>query len=80
MKNEIGKGCGLYGEKIYAYRVLVGKREGMRLLGRPGHRWEDNMKIDIEEMRLEAMDWIDLTLDRDSWRPLVNAVLNLQVP
>jgi hypothetical protein len=50
MKNEMGRGCGLYGEKIYAYRALVGKPEGKRLLGRPDHRWEDNMKIDIEEM------------------------------
>ena len=80
MKNEMGRGCGLYGEKIYAYRVLVGKLEGKRLLGRPDHRWEDNMKIDIEEVRWEGMDWIDLALDRDRWRPVVNAVLNLQVP
>jgi len=50
MKNEMGRGCGLYGEKIYAYRALVGKPEGKRRLGRPYHRWEDNMKIDIEEM------------------------------
>jgi hypothetical protein len=50
MKNEMEKGCGLYGEKIYAYRVLVGKPEGKRLLGTPDHRWEDNMEIDIEEV------------------------------
>jgi len=80
MKNEMGRGCDLYGEKIYVYRVLVGKPEGKRLLGRPDHRWEDNMKIDIEEMRSEGMDWIDLALDRDRCHLLVNAVLNLQVP
>jgi hypothetical protein len=79
MKNEICRGCGLCGEKIYAYRVLVGKPEGKRLLGRPDHRWEDKTKIDIEEMRWEGMDWIDLALDRDRWRPLVNVVLNCQV-
>jgi len=80
MKNEMGRGCGLYREEIYAYRVLVGKPDRKRLLGRPDHRWEDNMKIEIEEMRSEGIDWIHLALDRDRWRPLVNAVLNLQVP
>ena len=57
------------------YRVLVGKPEGRRPLGRPRRRWEDNIKTDLQEV-----DWIELALDRDSWRALVYAVMNLRVP
>jgi hypothetical protein len=66
-------------EKSVAYRILVGRREGRRPLGRPRHRWEYNIKMDIQEVGW-GMDWIGLAQDRDRWRALVNAVMNLQVP
>jgi len=68
------------GESGNVYRVLVGKPEGKRSLGRPRHRWEDNIKMDLQEMGCEGMDWMDVAQDRDRWRALVNAVMNLQVP
>jgi hypothetical protein len=58
----------------------VGKSEGKRPLGRPGRRWEDNIKIDIQEMGCEGMEWIDLAKDKYRWRALVNVVMNLRVP
>jgi len=61
------------------YRVLVGKPEGKRPLGRPRRRWEDNIKMDLQEVGREGMDWIELAQDRDRWRALVNAVM-LRVP
>ena len=61
-------------------RVLVGKSEGKRPLGRPKRRWEDNIKIDLQELRRGDIDWIDVVQDRDRWRSLVNAVMNLRVP
>jgi hypothetical protein len=63
-----------------AYRILVGKQEGKRPLGRPRRRWEDNIKMDLRERRWGGMDWIDLAQDRDQWRALVNTVMNLRVP
>jgi hypothetical protein len=63
-----------------AYRILVGKPEGRQPLGRPRHRWEDNIKMDLQEVGWVGMDWIDLAEDRDRWRALVNAVMNLRVP
>jgi len=68
------------GERRGVYRVLVGKPEGKRPLGRPRHRWEDNIKMDLQEVGWGSMDWIDLAQDRDRWRALVNAGMNLQVP
>jgi hypothetical protein len=62
------------------YRLLVRKPEGKRLLGRPRHRWIDNIKMDLLEIRLGGVDWIGLAQDRNRWRALVNAVMNLQVP
>jgi len=62
------------------YRVLVGKPEEKRPLGRPRRRWEDNIKMDLQEVGCGGMDWIDLAQDKDMWRALVNAVMNLQVP
>jgi len=59
--------------------VLVGKPEGKRPLGRPGRRWEDNIKMDLQELGCGDMDWIDLAQDRGRWRALVNAVTNLRV-
>ena len=68
------------GEKRGVYRVLVGKPEGNRPLGKPRRRWEDNIKMDLQEVGCEGMDWIDLAQDTESWRALVNAVMNLPVP
>jgi hypothetical protein len=68
------------GERRGAYRALVGKPEGRRPLGRPRHRWEDNIKMDLREVGWGGMDWINLAEDRDRWRALVNAVMNLRVP
>jgi hypothetical protein len=62
------------------YRVLVGKPEGKRPLGRPRPRWEDNIKMDLHEVGCGGMDWIELAQDRDRWRALVNAAMNLRVP
>jgi len=67
------------GECRGVYRVLVGKREGKRPLGRPRRRWEDNIKMDLQEVGCGGMDWIDLAQDKDRWRALVNAVMNLRV-
>jgi hypothetical protein len=68
------------GERRGAYRALVGKPEGRRPLGRPRRRWEDNIKMDLREVEWEGMDWINLAQDRDRWRALVNAIMNLRVP
>jgi hypothetical protein len=68
------------GEKRGAYRIFVGRPEGRRPLGRPRHRWEDNIEMDLQNVGWGAMDWIELAEDRDSWRALVNAVMNLQIP
>jgi hypothetical protein len=68
------------GEGKGMYRVMVGKPEGKRPLGRPRCRWEDNIKMDIHEVGCGGMDWIKLAQDRDRWRTLVNAVMNLRVP
>ena len=62
------------------YRVLVGKPEGKRPLGRPKRRREDNIKMDLREVGCDPGDWIDLTEDRDQWRAYVRAVKNLRVP
>ena len=58
----------------------MGKHEGKRPLWRPRHRWEDNIKMDLQEVRYGGIDWIDLALDRDRWRALLTAVMNLRVP
>jgi hypothetical protein len=62
------------------YRVLVEKADGKRPLGRPRHRWEDNITADLREVRFGGMDWIKLAPDGESWPALVNAVMNLRVP
>ena len=67
------------GEERGVYRVLVGKPEG-RTLGRPRRRWVDNIRMDLQEVGCVYMDWIGLAQDRDSWRTLVSAVMNLRVP
>jgi len=67
------------GERRGLYRVLVGKPEGKRSLGRTRHRWEDNIKMDLQEVGCGRMDWIELAQDRDRWRALVIAVMYLRV-
>jgi transcription termination factor 2 len=68
------------GEKRNAYRLFVGKPEEKRPLGRTRRRWVDNIKMDLEEVGWDDVDWIGLAHDRSRWRALVNSVLNLQVP
>jgi len=68
------------GEKRGVYRVLLGKPEGRRPLGRPRRRWVDNIRIDLQEVGCGYMDWIGLAQNRDRWRTLVSAVMNLRVP
>jgi hypothetical protein len=75
----MGSACRTVGEKRNAYRIMVGKQEVKRPLGRPRNRWVDNIKIDVRETGWDGMDWIDLTHDRDQWRALVNTVMNLQI-
>jgi len=68
------------GESRGVYRVLVGKSEGKSSLGKSRRRWEDNIKMDLQEVGRPAIDWIHLAQDRDRWRALVNTVMNLPVP
>jgi hypothetical protein len=68
------------GEMRNAYRILVGKPEGKRQLGRPRRMWMDNIKIDLREIGWDGVDWINVAQDRDQWRALVNMVMNLRVP
>ena len=68
------------GEERGVYRVLVGKPEGRRPLGRPRRRWVDNIRMDLQDVGCGYMDWIGLAQDRDRWRTLVSAVMNLRVP
>jgi hypothetical protein len=67
------------GEERNVYRVLMGKPEGKRPLGRPRHRWEDGMSMDLREIGWGSVEWIQLAQDRDQWRALANAVMNLRV-
>jgi hypothetical protein len=76
----MGGVCSTNGEKRNAYRILVGKPEGKRPLGRPGRRWVDNIKMDLREIGWDGVDWVDMAQDRDQWMALVNTVLNLRVP
>ena len=70
----------LKGEERGVYRFLLGKLEGRRPLGRPRRRWVDNIRMDLQEVRCGYMDWTGLAQDRDRWRTLVSAVMNLRVP
>jgi len=79
-KKEMGGACSAYGDRRGVFTVLLGKREGKRPLGRPRRRWEDNIKMDLQRVRCWGMDWTELAQNRDRWRSLVNAVMNLRVP
>jgi len=68
------------GERRGVYRVLVGIPERKRPLGRPRRRWEDNIKMDLQELGCGDLDWIELDQDRDRWRALVTEVMNIRVP
>jgi hypothetical protein len=68
------------GEERDVYRVLVGKPDGRRPLGRSRRRWEDNIRMDLREVGCGCVDWKELALDRDRWRALVSAVMNLRIP
>jgi len=68
------------GARRGVYRVLVGKTEGKRPLGRHRRRWKDNIKMDLQEVGCGGLDWIELARDRDKWRAVVNVVMNLRVP
>jgi hypothetical protein len=78
----VGWTCGTQGrgEGIGAYRVLVGRPEGKRPLGRPRRRWEDNIKMDLGEIGIDGTNWIRLAQDRVQWRAFVNTVMNIRVP
>jgi len=68
------------GEERGVYKILLGKPEGRRPLGRPRRRWVDNIRMDLQEVGCVYMDWIGLAQDRDRWRMLVSTVINLGVP
>ena len=70
---------GTYGGRV-VHKVLVGKPEGKRPLGRPRRRWEDTIKMDLQEVGRGCGDWMELTKDRDRWRALVSTVMNFRVP
>jgi len=72
--------CSTYGREERFIQDFVRKTERNRPLGRPVHRWKDNIKIDLQEVACRSMDWIDLAQDTDRWRVLVNAVMNLRIP
>jgi hypothetical protein len=79
-EDEAGGTCGTLGEERGVYRVLVGRPEGKRPLGRPRRRWEDNIKMDLRETEISGANWILLAQDRVQWRVCVNTVMNLRVP
>jgi hypothetical protein len=76
----VGWTCGTHGKGRGIYRVLVGRTEGKRPLGRPRRRWEDNIKIDLGEIGIDRANWIRLAQDRVQWRAFVNTVMDLRVP
>jgi hypothetical protein len=71
--DSMGKGRGVY-------RVLIGRPEGKRLLGRPRRRWEDNIKVNLREIGINRANWIELAQNKVQWRAFVNIVLNIRVP
>ena len=80
IKMRLGGHVARMRERRGEYRGLVGKPKGKRPLGRPRFRWDDNIKMDFQERGCGGMDWIELPRDRNRWRALVNATMNLRVP
>ena len=77
----MGGACSTYGNRSDVFRVLVGKTEEKRPLGRSRHSWNDNIKMDLQEVGVGGGgDWMELAQNRDRWRALVNTVMNLRVP
>jgi hypothetical protein len=76
----VGGACGTHGEGRRVYRVLVGRTEGKRPLGRPRRRWEDNIRMDLREIGIDEVNWIRLARNRVQWWNFVNTVMNLWVP
>jgi hypothetical protein len=77
--NEVGGAGGMHGRGEKVYKVLLGKPDGKRPLGRPRRRWEDGIRMDLREIGLGGVDWIQLSQDRDWWQAVVSAVMNLRV-
>jgi len=77
---EMGGTCSTHGPMESAFRILIGKAEGRKLLERPNRRWEDNIRRDLREIGWEIVDWMRLTQDRDQWQTLVNTVVNPPTP
>ena len=76
----MGKSCSQNGRRWSAFKILTGKPTGKRPLRRTSRRWEDNIRMDLEEIGINAGNWVDSVQDRDYWRALVNAALNLRIP
>jgi transposase len=76
----VGWTYGTHGEGKIVYRVLIGRPEGKRPLGRPRRRWEDNIKMDLGDIAIDGANWIQLSQDRVQWQACVNTVMNLRVP
>jgi hypothetical protein len=79
-EDEMDRACSTKGAKRNAYRIVLGRPEGKRPPGRPRRRWVANIKMDLGEIDWGGTDWIDLAQDREQWRALVNAVMNIRVP
>jgi len=79
-KNEMGGSCSAYGCEERRIQGFGMETVGKRPLGRPRRKWENNIKVDLQEVLCWGVDWIELAQDKDRWRALVNAVMNLQVP
>jgi hypothetical protein len=80
MEDQMGRPCSTNGDNINAYRILTGKPEGTRLLGRPRCRWMDNIKMDVWKIRWSGVDWVDLAQGRGQGRAPVSTVMNLRFP